>query len=276
VIVTEQQVDAALRLDTDMAARVRRSYRDALAVVFVSKGNLGTMDEVVGLDGVRTVLAPNGVDVEAIRRRVAAVPARRRSRRPIRALALARYAPEKGLDILVRATALLPSDVLEVADCHGEGPERDRLVGLAAALGVSERVAFLPWCSDVPERLTGHDVLVLPSRSEGMPYAVLEAMAAGTPVVATDVHGTAEALDGGRCGLLVRQDDPEALAAALVDVHRDPDAAARRAAAAVDRVSRHDERRQLTTIVSLWDDVDSDGRDERGEGLRDRHRRVPG
>ena len=88
-------------------------------------------------------------------------------------------------DLLVR----LPAYELIVA---GDGPQRDALARQAAQLGVADRVHFLGWRSDVPQLLKRANLLVLPSRYEGMPNVLLEALAAGVPVVATRAEGTTE------------------------------------------------------------------------------------
>ena len=97
----------------------------------------------------------------------------------------------------------------------GDGPERGRLARRAAELGIAERVMWLGQRRDVRELLQVFDVFVLSSVSEGMPLTVLEAMAAGKPVVATNVGGVREAVVNGTTGLLVPPSSPERLADAV-------------------------------------------------------------
>jgi glycosyltransferase involved in cell wall biosynthesis len=97
----------------------------------------------------------------------------------------------------------------------GVGPQRAQLEQQAARLGISPRVHFVGYRRDVPEILAASDVLVLPSRWEGMPNVVLEAMAAGKPVVATDVEGVGEALGPASAQQVVRAGHAEAFAAKL-------------------------------------------------------------
>lgn len=98
----------------------------------------------------------------------------------------------------------------------GRGPEESRLRALADALGVSPRVHFLGEQPDVAPSLAQMDLYVQASVAEGMPNSVLEAMAAGLPVVATAVGGTPELVLDGQTGLLVAPGDPSALADALL------------------------------------------------------------
>ncbi|HTN83937.1 MAG TPA: glycosyltransferase [Sorangium sp.] len=136
-----------------------------------------------------------------------------------------RLSPVKNHALLVRAAAMsLPRSgrLLLV----GDGPERGRLVALARELGLSERVVFAGERHDIPALLAALDVFALPSLSEGLPLALLEAMAAALPAVATDVGGVATALVDGETGFLVPSGKVAALAARLSDLRADPGRAA--------------------------------------------------
>jgi glycosyltransferase involved in cell wall biosynthesis len=120
--------------------------------------------------------------------------------------------PVKDHATLVRALAELPGARVAIA---GRGDEEANLRRLAAELGVADRLHLLGLRDDVDTVLAAGDVFVQPSRSEGLPLAVLEAMAAGLPVVATRVGGIGEAVADGETGYLVPPAEPPALAAAL-------------------------------------------------------------
>lgn len=124
--------------------------------------------------------------------------------------------PEKGLDVLVEAFARLrrafPGVLLVVV---GDGPVRELLAAQAGQLGLGESFRILPSRSDVAEVLRAIDIFVLPSRSEALSNALMEAMACGCAVVATGVGGTPELVEDGKTGLLVAPDDAGGLAAAL-------------------------------------------------------------
>lgn len=110
-----------------------------------------------------------------------------------------------------------------VALLVGEGPRRKAMEELAKRLGISGAVRFLGTRHDVPAVLAVSDVLVHPSLEEGFSNAIIEAMAAGKPVVATRVGGNPEAVDDGVTGLLVPPREPAALAAAVGRLLDDPD-----------------------------------------------------
>jgi glycosyltransferase involved in cell wall biosynthesis len=123
-----------------------------------------------------------------------------------------RIEPQKGLDVLLRALVHVPDSRLRVV---GDGTERPQLERLASELGVADRVIWSGWSESPRETLSSFTVLAFPSRYEGFPLAVLEALLASTPVVATDVGSISEAVVDGETGVLVPSEDPSALAEAL-------------------------------------------------------------
>jgi glycosyltransferase involved in cell wall biosynthesis len=123
-----------------------------------------------------------------------------------------RLVSQKGYDVLVDALPLLPGVTAVVA---GDGPLRETLEARARAKGVAGRFVVTGWMSTPAPLLRACDLFVLPSRFEGLPLAVLEAMEAQLAVVATDVGSTSEAVRDGETGLLVPPDDPARLAAAI-------------------------------------------------------------
>lgn len=126
-------------------------------------------------------------------------------------LAVARLTRQKGVDVAIRALPLLPDDVVLVV-LSSTQEERAELETLARELGVASRVFLLGRVPDVAAWLRRARVLVHPARWEGFGLAVLEAMLAGLPVVASDVSSLPELVADGETGHLVRPEDPSALA----------------------------------------------------------------
>ena len=137
-------------------------------------------------------------------------------------VAIGRFSPEKGIDILLEAFALL---LCKVPNTHlilvGDGQEREALEAQAHRLKVLRMVHFAGYSETPGDYLSIADVFVLPSRSEGIPNALLESMANGTPVVASDVGGVSEIIEDGINGRLVPPEQPAMLAYALSEVLND-------------------------------------------------------
>jgi glycosyltransferase involved in cell wall biosynthesis len=123
-----------------------------------------------------------------------------------------RLVPQKAIDVLLRALSELPMVRLEVV---GDGPDAADLRRFAAELGVDERVTWHGWSAAPRPVMRGWDAFVLPSRFEGLPVTVLEAMAEGVPVVAAEVGSVGDVVRDGETGWLVPPDDVAALAEAI-------------------------------------------------------------
>jgi glycosyltransferase involved in cell wall biosynthesis len=146
---------------------------------------------------------------------------------------VANLRPGKGHEILLEAAACVvqrhPGVRFQIV---GDGPRREELERRAVALGIAPHVTFLGHRDDVADILEGSEIFAFPSFMEAAPNALLEAMAAHLPVVATRVGGIPEVLADEHNGLLVPPRDPRALADAILRLVRDPPLAARLAEAA--------------------------------------------
>jgi glycosyltransferase involved in cell wall biosynthesis len=223
-----------------------RDYRPAAlalsvaphAVVTVS-GTISTRLMEAGLR--RTpVIIPNAVTAPALPDRTTARAQLDLAADVPVALCAARLVVQKRHDVLLRAWAATSAAtgrgaVLLLA---GDGPERGRIENLVEDLRLADRVRVLGSRDDVPRLLAAADVFTLSSDWEGLPVALLEAMASGRPVVATAVDGVTEALDHGG-GLVVPPGDPTALATALDTLLGDTSAARATGAAAARVVQEH-------------------------------------
>lgn len=222
-------------------------------VVAVSSALAGWA-RAAGVDPARLWVIPNGVD----RRGKGEAPGQVTGRPGgPRFGALARLSPEKGLDILMRAAGMAREKLAGMSlSIAGEGPERRRLEALARRLGLDGVVRFLGWVDDPVAFLDGVDVLVAPSRSEGQSLAVMEAMAAGRPVVAARVGGLSELVHDGETGLLVTPEDPAALAEAMVRLGLDAGERARMGSRAEALSAAHgDARESVRRVLVVYERV---------------------
>ena len=206
---------------------LRRVWRRSAAVVANSEGlrQLGQAFE----SRVPVKIIPNGVDLEKFH-------AGKRDWEPARLLFVGRVVYQKGLDLLLKALSEL-RDLEWRLEIVGDGPRVEGLRDQAQKLKIAERVNFPGWQSreQLPQTYQQANLFVYPSRHEGMPNAVLEAMASGLPVLASRIAGNEELVTE-EAGLLVPTEDVQALKSALVQLIPDASARERMGAAARKRV----------------------------------------
>jgi len=174
--------------------------------------NLAEVFTTFGVPADRMMTIYNGVDIERYKPnglRSEACPV-------VRIGAVGRLVVEKDYPTLLAALAILKDGhVRFLAEIAGDGPLASELKECALALGLRDVLVFRGPCDNVPAFLQELDIYVLSSRHEGMPIAVLEAMATALPVVATRITAIPEIIEDGRTGVLVPPGDPAALAAAI-------------------------------------------------------------
>ena len=158
-----------------------------------------------------------------------------------------RLGPQKALGVALQAVAAVPDVSLAIA---GDGPERDELEQRVSTLGLRDRVHFLGALSreDVLRLFRAADAVILSSSWENLPHTVLEALAVGTPVIATAVGGVPEIVRDGENGLLVPADDPVALAEAIRRLVSDDALRRRLADASPESVAGHTEESVFARI----------------------------
>jgi glycosyltransferase involved in cell wall biosynthesis len=171
------------------------------------------------LENARSLVIPNGVCVPADWKN----PAERPGRGPLVLVNVGRHDSEKGVDGLVhvaRELNLLGVDF--TLWLIGDGEQGQKLRKQVAADGLSERVQFMGVRDDVPALLPNADIFVSASHGEGMPLTLLEAMAAGLPIVASDVVGNRDVVENGQTGFLFQLGNPVMAAHAIAQLARDP------------------------------------------------------
>lgn len=230
------------------AAHLPRLLRGADAVTAVTPIVAERIRAQPGFDPAKLHVIPNGVDLTFW-----CASQEDQGDRPPVVLALGRLLPVKGFDVLIAALQPLrkrvPGARVVVA---GEGELAEELAELAARLGVGDAVTFPGHLSPVQVRelMATARVFALPSRSEGMPLSLLEAMAAGVPAVATAVGGVPDLVADGS-GMLVPPDDPEALAEALASILLDEERARSVAARGQAKAAEH----SLLAVTLAYDEL---------------------
>ena len=220
VVLSARGSDAQLQPDEPgMREVIARTLSQAALVIAVSRPIAGRLVEL-GVPADRVAIVPNGIDAALFQPQPVAGAAVRQhvgcpeGERLI--LAVGRLERVKGHDILLEALAILSRAVRVRLVIAGEGRLQDTLAAQARSLGIADRVLF---AGAIPHEslaawYSAADVFCLPSRSEGHPNVLVEALACGTPAVAAAVGAAGEILSP-ECGLLVPPEDPAALATAL-------------------------------------------------------------
>ena len=243
----------------------------------VSKDLHDWLIDKVGIDSSRVVWIPNGIDVDSF----VVAPAKKETRPLLGSFAphdtiligtVGRLDPVKDQAGLLSAFNLLCESLPEVSErlrmvVVGEGPQRAVLEAQIADLGLAAQVCLLGNRDDVPALLSEFDIFVLSSIAEGMPGVVLEAMAAGLPVVATEVGGVGEVVAPGITGLLVPAGNPAALAGALANYVAHEDLRIQHGGAGRRRVeARFKVNDMVSAYAALYDEL----LDQRASAVRPR------
>ncbi|HHY75774.1 MAG TPA: glycosyltransferase family 4 protein [Firmicutes bacterium] len=219
--------------------------------------------EASGISPRMIAVIPNGIDLRPYRRSVRRLAKAQAAalddtgRRAFLIGTLARLSPEKGLDTLIDAAKIVvasyPSARFVIG---GTGPLEADLTKKIRDLRLEPYVRLAGFVDDVPGFLGDLDLFVLPSYSEGIGLAIIEAMAAGLPVVASAVGGVPEVVADGVTGLLVPPRQPKALAQAIVRLLVDPDLARSMGASGREKVERlHDAKVAAEKTVQVYREV---------------------
>ena len=169
-------------------------------------------------------------------------------------VAVGRLAQEKGHDLLIAAAEQLavewPGVRVLIA---GDGAGRDALQQMIDETGLTDRIRLLGQVQDVGPLLRAADAFAFPSRREGIPFALLEAMSNTVPAVVANFGGADEIISSGENGLMVGQDDPAALAEAIAGLLRDPTRARMLAERGRERAAQFSEPVMIRSTLALLD-----------------------
>lgn len=166
---------------------------------------------------------------------------------------VARLRKEKGIKYLIQSVPkilnLFPDTVFFIA---GDGPLRGELENLAKDLGIENRIIFAGFRNDIPTVLSIIDIFVAPSLTEGSPLGILEAMAMGKPIVASNVGGIAEILKDNDTGLLVSPQNAEALAEKIIDLIKDENKSKSLSKKANEEIKKYDMNSYIKNLEDFY------------------------
>jgi glycosyltransferase involved in cell wall biosynthesis len=250
LIFTEHFVAPDIEISSAEHVRISCVYRQASAVITVSENNRRLLTGHFDWEAQRLVLIRYGVRLTPDTTRPCLRPCD-----PVKALTVARLVQQKGLDVLLSAARRLPEAIK--ARMHftiaGSGDQEAKLRSYARHLGIEASVSFLGWRDDVEALLQSHNLFILPSRAEGEPIALLEALVAGLPCIASAVSGIPESLAQGRFGDLVAPNDPDALSASITRFVCQPNVLYGKASHARTYLAeQYDLDTSLQAILDLW------------------------
>lgn len=239
------------------AERLLGRLTDALIAVSPSEAEQIARLRVAPAD--RVTVIPNGIDLD----RVASPGMDLRGRLGVGegvplVGTVGRLAPQKAPEIFIRACGLIAKNSPARFVMIGDGPMRGAVANEVSAARLGDRFLHVPGMLDASSVMSQLDVFALPSRYEAGPYAPLEAMRAGTPVVLSDVIGNRDTVVDGSSGLLVSPDDPAALAVAINRILDDPSLGERLRGGARERLAESfDARRMAERLAVLYAELSS-------------------
>lgn len=241
----------------------RRAGRVTDRMIVLNDADAAIARDQLGVSEHRLALLPNGVDVDTY------APATPERRKALRQSIFGIVAPDhvivgmvgrlwlqKNPQCFVRAAIRVAAQRRNISFFMvGDGEFRAELTTMIQASDHADRIRILGWRSDVPDLLKALDVMVLPSRWEGMPLAILEAMSSAVPVVASDIPGNHHLVDDGSDGRLFPLDDDEALAAALINLVDDAAKRSRFSAQARSKVlAKYTLSARMDKIAAIYED----------------------
>lgn len=220
-LVVSERIDPARSRNRTLRLLRRWLYPHAERIIAVSHGAADGLRQLLRRGHERIEVVYNPLDLAEVARAATAPPphpwlAMGREGNPV-VVAAGRLTPQKGFDLLLRAFASIAASTPARLIILGEGPERHALMAQARDLGIAARVALPGFVANPYDYFSHAALFVLASRFEGLPNALLQALACGTPVVSSNCpSGPAEILEGGKWGALVPVGDANALAAAML------------------------------------------------------------
>ena len=248
---TETYVNPFFNFDKKTYHRIKRVYQCAKKVITMGDENKYLLINKYGFPKNKIIAIQNSVKVpqkEDIKKLCI--------KNKYRLLSIGRFVNQKGFDILIKAISLLENIIKEKIHLTiiGEGPDLKFLQKLVFKNKLENYISFTGWEDDLEKRMTNYDLFIIPSRFEGQPFALLEAMSYGIPSIATNVSGIPEALGKGQYGYLIPPNDPIALAYYIEKFINNPNDLFQKAKNGINGIRlQHNIEKNFDILFNLWE-----------------------
>lgn len=258
IVYTEHRLDADYHLANPLNEAIQKFFtgflnRRSSRVIAVSSSVKSFLVSAGLASSDRTVVIPNGIDLDHFRSKNKKI--REDNRAPIIGT-IGNLNIQKGQKYLIEAMPeilrIYPHATLEII---GEGPERSDLLALSQTLEIEHNIALLGQKNNIGEYLNRWDLFVLPSIAETFGIVILEAMAAGVPVVAAKVGGIKDIVKNGDEGILVEARIPAALSRAMLKILDSPVLAAKLKRGGIERVKDFDWKKIIVELEDLYQEI---------------------
>jgi len=187
-------------------------------IVIAGSKNLKENGIKIGIDPAKSTIIPNAVDLSYFKM------IRTYSAKPRNVVFIGRLISAKGPDILIRSAKVVSEKIPDVKfNIVGDGPLKKKIEEYVKKNNLTKNITILGKIAEIRDMMKASDIYVRPSLVDGMPYGILEAMAAGLPVIATDVAGTSDIITHSKTGYLVKAGNVKELADAIIELLKNPD-----------------------------------------------------
>nr|WP_154983957.1 glycosyltransferase [Paenibacillus xylanexedens] len=255
LLFTEALVSNKLIIDKEQLKEIKFFYKKAYKVFVLSQDNFSILENHYKLSMDNVIRISNFVEVNK------SVAKKSFPKPKYKAVTVARLSEQKGIDILIHAISKLPDQLKSVIDfsIYGDGEKKDDYIQLSKKLNVEHLIHFLGWKENILKVLSNYDLFILPSRFEGQPHSLLEALSFHLPSIATNVSGVPEILNNGEYGYIVDSENSDELMQAIKLFLDDPRKLAEKAASSQIHLEKnHDKEINISMIMKHWAEARSE------------------
>jgi glycosyltransferase involved in cell wall biosynthesis len=270
LVFTEHYVPVDLSFEVEVAKRLIHVYDRTQAVIYVSEDNLKNFRaKFPSLPSQKCMVIPNGINLQMFQEKYCHSKKNREkmqtdstSKEKIRMVAAGRLTAQKGIDLLIKAVGSLAEDEKQKIslDIWGEGPDVGLLEEMVSKYELYPIVHFYPWTDESCHLFSSYDLFIFPSRHEGLPFTLLEALASGIPTITSDIPVHLWITQQGRHALLFQSDNADSLCLALRKwlKHLSKESSSSLVENCHDWLREHfDQNKNLSATIKIWEQLTS-------------------